>query len=425
MTLFCSTQDDNNQARRERLWALQLLKDGVVDEYSYNVVARRHVPELLLSSFDGFCCRHHSIETKKTKAVNAFDTECSIILEVLERCFNNGGVSSYHHLVKGIGIFPWILSMIESHLTTPLVDVKFFQMVLSALEATIRCERTNEEHDKIDFMAFDPIKLARNVVRAYEMKATQSPGDSNNNSTSPSMLLSTVCKVLSTICIHINCNDVDSQSISLKEISFEVSRNGVPISAALVLVKKVIDHSDMFNNVAGTLCSLPVAIDVDEFGTCTPTCGEKIVEFCKILLSQILKHDTITGTAKIDKNEMDETTATTNILTSIMKRTKLLTSLFEVDFSTRVEISELVVACRRRMTHAGCYDVWLETLMSVAPPDPSETLKCLLENSGRALPLGSGGEIVGNDERKVKEKAILLGRIVTFEKDHSGLFDEA
>lgn len=45
--LFCSVSNDVLQARKERLWALQLLKSGMVDMTSYKVTICCHVPELL------------------------------------------------------------------------------------------------------------------------------------------------------------------------------------------------------------------------------------------------------------------------------------------------------------------------------------------------------------------------------------------
>jgi hypothetical protein len=98
--LFCSSNEDAFQARKERLWALHLLKDSTLDSYSYALAASCHAPELIISSLDNFRSRESAGDKE--------GIEASLILEALTAFLVNGGFKAFRHLVGRMGLLSWI-----------------------------------------------------------------------------------------------------------------------------------------------------------------------------------------------------------------------------------------------------------------------------------------------------------------------------
>mmetsp|Transcript_14722 Transcript_14722/g.21022 ORF Transcript_14722/g.21022 Transcript_14722/m.21022 type:complete len:2722 (-) Transcript_14722:185-8350(-) len=105
ISLFCSSDIDEIQAQRERLWMLQLLRDGALDSFSYRSISRRHAPELILSSFASLSSR------RKT---NGDHYECVLLLESIQTMIKYGGKSSFHHLISAVGLIAWIQGVLEN-----------------------------------------------------------------------------------------------------------------------------------------------------------------------------------------------------------------------------------------------------------------------------------------------------------------------
>ena len=105
MFLFCSAHDSPDQARKERKWALNLLKDGTVDSYSYRMASRRHVPELLLTAVDALFTRQDS---------NKDDQECILLVETVEALVKRGESSSFYHYFHAVGLTSWIQSSLNA-----------------------------------------------------------------------------------------------------------------------------------------------------------------------------------------------------------------------------------------------------------------------------------------------------------------------
>jgi hypothetical protein len=106
MSLFCSASEDPDQARAERLWALQLLRDGLVDSSSYRLAASCHAPELILSSFENV---RLSKQSNEAKAV-----EFCLLQDVLKVMVENGGNASRSHLIGRMGMLSWLRSYCTS-----------------------------------------------------------------------------------------------------------------------------------------------------------------------------------------------------------------------------------------------------------------------------------------------------------------------
>jgi hypothetical protein len=143
MSLFCSSSEAPGQARRERLWALQLLSDGTVDSYCYKVAARCHAPELLLTFFDTSITRGDT---------GGDDIERGLILDVLIRMLHFGSSVAPLHLVSRVGLLSWIHSLVEGR---PSLSIPIRIKIVKLLHAAVKAANTHEillESDPKDFM---------------------------------------------------------------------------------------------------------------------------------------------------------------------------------------------------------------------------------------------------------------------------------
>ena len=270
---------------------------------------------------------------------------------------------------------------------------------------------------------FDPIKLALNVICAYEMKklSTKHKGTSSPSS---SILLSTVCEILSLIhYIHKTEND-DYDSV---QSMFQASKNGIPILSAISFLKEVKDDAILFHKGIGALCYLPLTFDITTRTTradITSLSDDEmkksnfeVVEFCKMSLSYILNststastNDKKSGNAEIKSDERK------GILLSIMKRIKMLSSIstFKHVFFNSNEVAEMVILCRRQMAHVGLYDFWQETLLTFVPPITiSKTMESPIQGvkqndstteKAKMVRLIVNSERGANEGRKYKQK---------------------
>jgi hypothetical protein len=143
MSLFCSSADEPLQARKERMWAMELVRDGFVDEDCYGTLAACHAPELLLTSFENF----------RSRSVNDRDGECALLLATLSRVLINGGQRAATHLVARLGILSWLRSILVGRpafevLPTLMLRLSFMRLATSVARTAL------------DFIPEDELPLA-------------------------------------------------------------------------------------------------------------------------------------------------------------------------------------------------------------------------------------------------------------------------
>jgi len=106
MSLFCSSSEDSNQSRAERMWVLQMISDGLVDESCYRLATSCHAPDLILSSFENVRLSRASVEAK--------GAEICLLLESLKSMIDHGEFGALVHLVRRSGILSWMSSLCTS-----------------------------------------------------------------------------------------------------------------------------------------------------------------------------------------------------------------------------------------------------------------------------------------------------------------------
>ena len=99
ISLFCSSANEPGQARRERLWALQLMKDSFVEAYCYRMIESCHAPELVMSTFQSIHSRQED---------DQHDSERILLIDTLASMLENGGRRAASHLIGRLGLLSWI-----------------------------------------------------------------------------------------------------------------------------------------------------------------------------------------------------------------------------------------------------------------------------------------------------------------------------
>jgi hypothetical protein len=338
MILFCSTHDDNNQDRRERIWSLQLLRDGIIDEYSYKVVSRRHVIELLMSSFDGFC-HHNRTNVYQGKQSFSYETECNLIIAILQRCFSCGGLTCYNHLFKSMGLISWIQMMIESHSELSYINLKFFQMVFSALQAIKQCIQSNPEETS-ELLFIDVIALCQSIMSACETKFS----GPHCKSSSVYVLSTTLSGILAL------SREVHEEMASNQQIMFEPCNNGIHMTSAMKFLKSIEHDAALLQKSVIALSYFPIDFGNEDSTTST------VCEFANIMISFVRNIDA--------QNEND--VVSTSLL-NVMKKVKTMCHLFKKTLINDNGVAESLIGCRRKMTEMGLFEAWFETLSILVP----------------------------------------------------------
>ena len=139
ISLFCSSSDDHEQARRERLWAVQLLENGCLDSHSYRLAAACHAPELILTTIGNF------------RALDCEGNESSMLLQAVATFITCGGRRAISHLIGRLGLLSWLRSISMACLPmTPKSITSFLKLVSVAVKKaagleSLRCETLMEE----------------------------------------------------------------------------------------------------------------------------------------------------------------------------------------------------------------------------------------------------------------------------------------
>lgn len=142
ISLFCTVNESKEQGRKERFWAINLLKEGVVDSFSYKMASRKHVPELLLTSSDAIFMRRGMVEDHH---------ECSLLFDTIGSLVRNGGPSSFYHYFYSIGIVAWLENSMELMIanfekvppTLALRLLCLLKVILFKIEENLSCLDTN------------------------------------------------------------------------------------------------------------------------------------------------------------------------------------------------------------------------------------------------------------------------------------------
>ena len=316
ISLFCgSFADENSQARRERLWALQLLKDGVRDSYCYKVAARRHAPALIMTSFESLI---------GCGGLHESDAEPYLLLEAIECLLLNGGHAARHHLLSNIGLCSWLRGLLIGkpiHLLFP--STKIFLLFNRLVDNAFRCaiKEEGEEPNSLGDVRTEAMTIAGPLV-----KASVQVNGRFTDSTTGEVLRALLC-TLETLSI---CSSLGMDSTASRR--FDSMRNdGIPISAACRLLDETAKLSaNLRDKATKALSALPISISTGDEGM-----GKKLC----LLILQNARQTTVAESASVLGN------ALTHVL--------LVLETFGTTLHGDEDLIEAILSCKMKAQWCG------------------------------------------------------------------------
>ena len=147
---FCSSADEGDQAKRDRIWALQFLKDAFVDSSCYRMISSCHAPELILTTLQGLSARSDE----------DVDLERILLLETVTRLVQHGERAAGSHFIERLGLLSWLASFLGSDNVTvvlPTSDSRraYLELVLVTIQevnASLTRQLTEQETSEFSFL---------------------------------------------------------------------------------------------------------------------------------------------------------------------------------------------------------------------------------------------------------------------------------
>lgn len=262
MTLFCSVSDAVDQSRKERLWALHLLNDGIVDTLSFRMVSRRHIPELLLTTFDAAVSRDGIIQD---------DGECILLLKSIETLVEKGGKGSFNHYFHSVGIMDWIQSSmvnvtLNAQQHSPDILAHFIQLTRAVIRKAVYDFPEDFRCSNI-WTGMDAIGIASGISDLYlKWNATRTIDSSVHTHTS---IISCVCEVFWSV---VKLNEMNNVSFK----SHNLNSNGMLLESCIKIVQQT-EHivPEYRIKALAAICSLPIA-DHSNMDQSTNFCTESL-----------------------------------------------------------------------------------------------------------------------------------------------------
>jgi len=162
LSLYCSSADELMRSKSERNWALQSLIDGAVDEFSFRIIARHHVPELIMSSVGS------QIDSPGKKG------EMLIAIDALRTLIERGGPSAISHMVMRQGLLSWLHGIVNWRKVFALfpfddMKCKFLRLIVAAVKSHRSHTSTPDDGQKHPSISafYEGVPLADVVIRIF------------------------------------------------------------------------------------------------------------------------------------------------------------------------------------------------------------------------------------------------------------------
>lgn len=318
ISLFCSASDDQSQARKERMWALQLVRDGYLDASCYRMLTSCHAPELILSSFENVRLSQVSDEMK--------DTEFTLMLDVLVKLVKFGSNQVVSHLLSRLGLLSWMRSWcISWPLSQSFPGIKskisFCELVNCAVMKAGKNERL-----KTDTFIHEVCGLEQPIILLGL--------ESNSSDENFPLLLSTICQALDSlrkVILDLRANNLVCHDVQPLGISLQMSTDFL----------KTLDTNLQDKAIYGLSC-LPIWFD--------DSSTDEARNYCSVLLDHCLK------TCENDEKAF-------NLQSSIIQRVQLVAKNFSDSISCNSDLIKKLLAIRPKFVKTEKqYEIWTQCL---------------------------------------------------------------
>jgi hypothetical protein len=323
VTLLCSSADEPGQARKERLWALELFRDGFVDKFCFRMSSNSHSPELLLTTFYNYRMRTDAGGTKQQ------EEECLLLLEAFARMVKYGGRHAARNLVVRMGLLSWFHSVLVS---APVLEIlptiscraAFFQLIAASVRQASRYEASNIQQSDVSFLV-ECVALAEPTLqlclssfddsRVTTEKQTVADDEETLSSSVASAL--EVLKALQSALLSMKLHHEDTSR------SYDVRSDGLMLASALRFLEKVASSlPDGRKDALEALVSLPI---------CPRGSKNDAAVFCGVILDVLI----------------DKTDALKDRAVQALQRVLLALDLFlDRSKSTTNELATRLIECR-------------------------------------------------------------------------------
>lgn len=275
MALFCSVNEsDESIARKERCFAVQLLKDGTIDELCYKVASKRHIPELLLTTLSSFL----------SKSDFSDEYECLLILGSMEKLIINGGSVAYRHYFKSVGLLAWIQNTIQSCITNEYFRthtllntlVRLLRIILEKYQSFLE----KENDDDLFLMKLDSVGILQLLGNFHRAHASSKKINSTRNAFSASEeIVKIICSVHDIEMIYQKGQNHLYPFPMIQSCGFQVQM------ALALLESKEIDIEDgSMNKIITVFSKFPIAADFSNLED-----RNRVVDLCKSCVKSISK----------------------------------------------------------------------------------------------------------------------------------------
>ncbi len=333
MSLFCSSSEDPDQSRAERMWGLQVLCDGLADASCYKLVTACHAPELILSSFENVRLSKASDEAK--------GAEICLLLGSLRSMIEHGEYGAHVHLIRRCGLLSWMSSVCSTRSMTTSFPTErsrilFCQLANSVVERVF-CTRQLRSFEVID----EVCSLLQPVASLCLIKGQAREPSRSIYEASLTTLRAIAVGLRSMREERIVCPDI----LPL----------GVTLESSLHILKFADDS--LKAKALHTLCCLPVSLTED-----------LQQETAKNLI--VLMLDYFSNVSNDDENELSSSTTADSdqLIVLLLKRMLLLIEQCEIVLPSKNSISGKLVTkifalrCQERFSEVNVRRLWSQCL---------------------------------------------------------------
>ena len=337
ISLFCSSSDEPGQARRERLWALQLLKDSFVEEYCYRMVDSCHAPELLMTSFESINARQGD---------DQHDTERMLLIDTIATLLSHGGRRAASHLIGRLGLLSWLRGQLVAgnliHILPSLESrISFLRLLYTAVN--MACLHLTVESSDRHHLITESKTLFSSIVMLYDDSMSHGLMSEQKDATEWGLFSVLTCELLHAL-VKVTEDHGSSEDLG------DVEKFGILLAPASRMLQTIPQH--LKKMAVTSLCLAPLCRD--------STTSENAVTFSNLALSFLAT------------NELNAEASA-----AVLRRVTLLMSMLEKELNSDSEILDALLACRSQCLCA-CREAWfqcLEGVLGKTGSSSSETLR--------------------------------------------------